>query len=585
MRDGLHLTGLHVDGPSGTIVDHVDLAIAPGETLAVVGESGSGKSMTAKAMMGLLPRGVRARGTLWLDDTMVELAAGPDALDGLRGRRISLLLQNPFTSLSPVHRCGQQIAAALPGRPRGTDAEVLRRLAEVDLPERVATQFPFELSGGMRQRVALAASLASDPEVLIGDEPTTALDVTTQREVLDLLARIQAERGMALLLITHDLGVARERADRIAVMYAGRLVETGPGAAVFSAPRHPYTAGLRDSDPPLEHRVARLPALAGSVPRPWEIVAGCAFAARCVRADERCRADEPRLAADTAAEPAAGDGPRAVACWHPLEADHTIAPAPAHLGSTAVAATALLTVTGLTKRFGPTQPAALDDVAITVGAGEAVGVVGESGSGKTTLARCLVGLEHADSGSISWTSALAPARRAQIVFQDPASALNPAMTVGAALAEALRAGGRSRDEVPALLELVGLPAEYARRRPSALSGGEQQRIAIARALAPAPQLLICDEAVSSLDVSVQAQILNLLADLLERLGLALLFITHDLAVVRQVATRLYVMRHGRVVESGDTERLLADPQHTYTRSLFASVPGRGADGRGGGADA
>jgi peptide/nickel transport system ATP-binding protein len=575
MSAGLQLIGLHVDGPAGTIVDHVDLAVAPGETVAVVGESGSGKSMTAKAMMGLLPRGVHASGTLWLDDTMVELAQGPDALDGLRGRRISLLLQNPFTSLSPVHRCGQQIAAALPGRPRGDDAEVIRRLAEVDLPARVAGQFPFELSGGMRQRVALAASLASDPEVLIGDEPTTALDVTTQREVLDLLARIQAERGMALLLITHDLGVARERADRIAVMYAGRLMECGPGGRVFAAPRHPYTAGLRDSDPPIERRLARLSAVPGSVPRPWEVTAGCAFAPRCAFADDRCRNDEPPLQTDP------DDATSSVACWHPLDADRAapvIADAPVVSMATPPL---LLTVSGLTRRFSPDAPPALDDVSITVGAGEAVGIVGESGSGKTTLARCLVSLERADSGTITWTSELPPARRAQIVFQDPSSALNPAMTVGAALAEALRAGGRPRNEVPALLDLVGLPAEYARRRPTALSGGEQQRIAIARALAPAPQLLICDEAVSSLDVSVQAQILNLLADLLDRLGLALLFITHDLAVVRQVATRLYVMRHGQVVESGDTEGLLADPQHTYTRALFASVPGRGVDGGGG----
>ena len=575
MTAGLRLLGLHVDGPAGTIVDRVDLTIAPGETVAVVGESGSGKSMTAKAMMGLLPRGVNATGTLWLGETMADLNTGAGALDGLRGRRISLLLQNPFTSLSPVHRCGSQIAAALPGRRRGTDAEVLRRLAEVDLPARVAEQFPFELSGGMRQRVALAASLASDPEVLIGDEPTTALDVTTQREVLDLLAHIQAERGMALLLITHDLGVARERADRIAVMYAGRLMESGPGRRVFASPRHPYTAGLRDSDPPIERRLARLSAVPGSVPRPWEVTAGCAFAPRCGRADERCRADEPPLVAD------ADDASSSVACWHPLDAD-AAAPVPAVAEpATSTARPVLLSVSSLTKRFSHHAPFALDDVSITVGAGEAVGVVGESGSGKTTLARCLVGLEYADTGSITWNSELAPARRAQIVFQDPASALNPAMTVGAALAEALRAGGRSRSEVPELLDLVGLPIDYARRRPSALSGGEQQRIAIARALAPAPQLLICDEAVSSLDVSVQAQILNLLADLLDRLGLALLFITHDLAVVRQVATRLYVMRHGQVVEAGETEGLLADPRHTYTRSLFASVPGRGVDGRGG----
>ena len=577
MSDALQLTDLRVTGPAGLIVSRMDLVVANGETVALVGESGSGKSMTAKAMTGLLPRGVTAAGTLSLGDTVVDLAGGPAALTGLRGRRISLLLQNPFTSLSPVHRCGRQIAAALRGDLRRSDDEVIRRLDEVDLPARVARQYPFELSGGMRQRVALAASLASDPEVLIGDEPTTALDVTTQREVLDLLARIQRERGMALLLITHDLGVARERADRILVMYAGRLMETGAGAKVFASPRHPYTAGLRDSDPPLDRRVDRLPAVAGSVPRPWEVLQGCAFASRCPLADDRCHTDEPDLQ---------GDADTKVACWKPLATTDSAVPLSAGPSIAIAAPPALVTISGLTKRFSPTVPPALDDVDVVVGAGEAVGIVGESGSGKTTLARCLIGLERADAGTISWANELPRARRAQIVFQDPTSALNPAMSVGSALAEALRAGGQERDRsVAELLELVGLPAAYERRRPSSLSGGEQQRVAIARALAPAPQLLICDEAVSSLDVSVQAQILNLLADLLDRLGLALLFITHDLAVVRQVATRLYVMRDGRVVESGATEAILSAPSHAYTQALFASVPGRRA-GRttAGGAD-
>ena len=562
----LQLRDLVVTGPSGPIVTRMDLSVQPGQTVALVGESGSGKSMTAKAMTGLLPRGVTAAGTLALGDTMVDLAGGPSALAGLRGQRISLLLQNPFTSLSPVHRCGVQIAAALPAHLRKSAEEVERRLREVDLPQRVAEQYPFELSGGMRQRVALAAALASDPEVLIGDEPTTALDVTTQREVLDLLERIQAERSRALLLITHDLGVARERADRILVMYAGRLMETGSGDEVFVRPRHPYAAGLRDSDPPLDRRVAQLPALQGSVPRPWDVPNGCAFAPRCSRADDRCRTDEPPL--ETFA-----DGAQA-ACWHPLGADDQRPPAPAaEVVAAGAASDALVTITGLTKRFSDSAPLALDDVSVMIRAGEAVGIVGESGSGKTTLARCLIGLETATSGIIEWASDLPPARRAQIVFQDPTSALNPAMSVGAALEEALRAGGRSRSELGSLLELVGLPQEYARRRPRALSGGEQQRVAIARALAPQPQLLVCDEPVSSLDVSVQAQILNLLKDLLDRLDFTLLFITHDLAVVRQVATRVYVMSQGKVVEEGATEAILTNPQHAYTRQLFASVPG------------
>ncbi|MFZ9628497.1 MAG: oligopeptide/dipeptide ABC transporter ATP-binding protein [Ilumatobacteraceae bacterium] len=559
----LDVRNLAVMSPGGVIVSHVDLAVLAGQTVAMVGESGSGKSMTAKAITGLLPRGLAATGTLRLDDSSVQLADGPTALDLFRGRRISLLLQNPFTSLSPVHRCGQQIAAALAPERRRDDTEVVRRLDEVELPARVARQYPFELSGGMRQRVALAAALASDPVVLIGDEPTTALDVTTQREVLDLLARIQRERAMALLLITHDLGVARERADRIVVMYAGRVVEEGPGTDVFLSPLHPYSAALRDCDPPLRHRLQRLPAIPGSVPRAADIVAGCVFADRCERADHTCRTETPALA-----------GPdRRVACFKPLEAT---AVSTTELSTVVPVQVAryepLLVVSSLTKRFGAGQPLALDGVSIEVGVGEAVGIVGESGSGKTTLARCLVGLERADDGTVDTPTAGAPAARAQVVFQDPTSALNPRMTVGRALAEALRAGGRDASEVPDLLSMVGLPVEYARRRPAALSGGEQQRVAIARAVAPRPALLICDEPVSSLDVSVQAQILNLMNDLVERLGLAMLFITHDLAVVRQVVTRVYVMHHGRVVEEGSMDRMVKHPQHDYTRQLFASVP-------------
>ena len=561
--NALEVIGLRVRSAAGPIVTAMDLVVPAGSTVALVGESGSGKSMTAKAMTGLLPRGVTASGTIRLGETVVSLDQGPAALDGLRGRRISLLLQNPFTSLSPVHRCGQQIAAALAPEAR-TDDEVRRRLDEVDLPARVASQYPFELSGGMRQRVALAASLASDPQVLIGDEPTTALDVTTQRDVLDLLARIQRERSMALLLITHDLGVARERADRIVVMYAGRAVEEGTDAEVFGAPQHPYTAGLRDSEPPLDQRLARLPAIAGRVPRVWEVTAGCVFAPRCAQADEHCRTVEPMLE---------GAG-RRVACWKPLAADAVAPVASVADMAAAPVGDALVVVTGLGRRFTADAPPALDDVSIEVRAGEAVGIVGESGSGKTTLARCLVGLERADAGTIDWRGDITGAQRAQIVFQDPTSALNPRMTIGASLAEALRVGGRPTSEVDELLHLVGLPAEYARRRPSGLSGGEQQRVAIARAIAPGPQLLICDEPVSSLDVSVQAQILNLMNDLLDRLGIALLFITHDLAVVRQVVNRVYVMQGGRVVETGEMDELIREPRHNYTRQLFAAVPGR-----------
>ena len=378
MSTALEVVDLSVTGPAGVIVSRMDLSVRSDETVALVGESGSGKSMTARAVMGILPAGVTATGSLRLGETEVDLADGPRALQGLRGRRISMLLQNPFTSLSPVHKCGSQIAATLPPESRGPE-EIARRLGEVELPARVAGLYPFELSGGMSQRVALAASLASDPEVLIGDEPTTALDVTTQREVLELLHRIQRERGMALLLITHDLGVARERADRILVMYAGRLMESGAGDRLLDAPRHPYTAALRDSEPPLHHRVERLSSVPGAVPRTWEVPVGCSFAARCSFADEKCRTEEPPLTGET----------DQVACWHPLSATATSLPSVPAERVDVVHPQPLLVVRDLGKRFSDDVPPALEHVSITVGAGEAVGVVGESGSGKTTLARCI----------------------------------------------------------------------------------------------------------------------------------------------------------------------------------------------------
>ena len=289
MRPALVVDGLRVEGPAGPIVHRIDFTVRSDETVALVGESGSGKSMTAKAIIGLLPKGVSATGQLGLADLDIDLSDGPKALDGLRGRHISLLLQNPFTSLSPVHRCGQQVAAALP-RDQRTDDEIARRLDEVDLPARVAKLYPFELSGGMRQRVALAASLASDPEVLIGDEPTTALDVTIQAQILDLLLRLQEENGMALILITHDMGVVAETAKRVAVLYAGQKVEENAVRPLFADPHHPYTAALLASLP--ERALGRrLPSIGGVVPGFYDRPAGCLFSPRCTYATELCRRD------------------------------------------------------------------------------------------------------------------------------------------------------------------------------------------------------------------------------------------------------------------------------------------------------
>jgi peptide/nickel transport system ATP-binding protein len=606
----LSVTGLHVTGPSGLIVGGLSLAVGYGETVGIVGESGSGKSVTARALTGLLPPGLTADGTVRVGGDLLPLDGGHRAWRGVRGARITLLPQDPFTSLSPRHRCGDQIAMALRGLPKAArKAAVLASLAEVGLPARVARQYPFQLSGGMRQRVAIAAALVTKPDVLVADEATTALDVTTQREVLDLLAGLQRERDMGLILVTHDLGVARGRADRITVLYAGRVAEQGDAAVVLAAPAHPYTGRLLDCDPPLDVTLARLPTIPGSVPRLAQVGAACTFAPRCALATDECRSAVPPLAE-------IGAGHRA-ACVHagqfttdhperlvvppaaPVPAPERGAPvagpptgqAPEPAGpvlagpvsagpvsagpvsaSQVLASPGLagplpaLAIRGLRKSFG--GHVALDGVDLDIAPGESVAVVGESGSGKTTLARIVVGLETADQGSVRTGGARPP----QIVFQDPYSALNPSLSVGSSLRDALRAGGRSKSEVGELLDMVGLPAAYARRRPRALSGGERQRVAIARALAARPGLLVCDEATSALDVSVQAQILNLIAELRASLGLSVLFIAHDLAVVRQAAQRVYVLYQGRIAEQGVTGEVLSAPAHDYTRRLMASVP-------------
>jgi peptide/nickel transport system ATP-binding protein len=571
----LSVAGLTVTGPAGRIVEDVSLDVARGETVGIVGESGSGKSVTARALAGLLPPGLTAAGTLAIGGTPVSFGQGDRAWRAIRGAKITLLPQDPFTSLSPRHHCGDQIALPLRGQSRAQRAAAVRAsLAEVGLPERVARQYPFELSGGMRQRVAIAAALITRPDVLIADEATTALDVTTQREVLDLLASLQRSRDMGLLLITHDLSVARGRADRITVLYAGRIAEQGTAPVVIDSPAHPYTARLLECDPPLHQTLDRLPVIPGSVPRLAQVGAACTFAARCAIATGECTSGVPRLAE-------VAPGHRA-ACVRvaAFQATRTGGPAQARPRSasssdvaTADSRAAILSVRDLRKSFG--RHVALDGVGLDVYPGESVAVVGESGSGKTTLARIVVGLERADAGSVTVAPSAAPP---QIVFQDPYSALNPSLTVGTSLRDALRAGGRLRTAaaVTELLEMVGLPAAYASRRPQALSGGERQRVAIARALAVRPDLLVCDEAVSSLDVSVQAQVLNLIGDLRASLGLSVLFISHDLAVVRQAAQRVYVLYRGRFVEQGETSDVLDRPSDDYTRLLMASVPaGRG----------
>ena len=510
-----HISVTRDDGH--VLVDDVSIHAEAGRTLVIVGESGAGKSMLARTICALTPHTLSAQGQVTLGGREFDIVRQARAFKALRGKGIVWLPQDPFTSLSPTQRCSTQIIAdtRLPKRTR--DERVRERLREVGLPERVAQAYPQELSGGMRQRVAIAAALDSSPGVFIADEPTTALDVTTQKEILDLLSDLRSSRGMALVLITHDLALAREYGDEVVVMRHGRVVESGTVEKVFSHPETPYTRELAAAEPRLD----------GPNPRPES----------------------------------------------PASTAHTELPL-------LVEARELVKVFRGHGRGG--RHVAVDGVSVAIKPQESVGIVGESGSGKTTLARLIIGLEKADSGSVSINGVERGPRRTHaggpppigIVFQNPYSALNPARSVGATLAEALRVGGREASEVAQLLQSVDLPASYADRYPARLSGGERQRVAIARALATRPQLLICDEAVSALDVSVQASVLELLLRLQHTEGFALLFITHDLAVARQMCDRLIVMKDGVIVEEGPTEDILHSPSQDYTRALLAAVPGQ-----------
>jgi peptide/nickel transport system ATP-binding protein len=587
---------------TGTIVSAVSLALRAGETIGIVGESGSGKSMTAKAVTGLLPAGLTASGEVSYGGRNL-LTLKEREWRAIRGREIGLILQDPFTMLNPVLRCGTIIEESLPrasatgsalGRTQRR-AEAVRRLAEVGIGDpAVAGRYPFQLSGGMRQRVAIAAALARDPKVLIADEPSTALDASTQQDILGLIKRIQEARGMGLVLITHDLRVAFAMCDRIYVLYAGSLLETAPAGELEAEPLHPYSHGLLLSEPPADHRVRDLVSIPGSVPAPDLVAGKCTFAPRCRWATAECGQAAPPLIEVTLPDVARG---RLSACVRLPQIRAEMVSLRERADQDAPAAVSgrssdpLIQVSDLRKVFkqGSRTVTAIDGVSIEVGAGESVGLVGESGSGKTTLARVLAGLEPATSGQVAidgisaggWGKLPGKDRRrlrgtVQIVFQDPYSSLNPMHTVGAALAEAVsihEPGTRNGPaQVGELLQSVGLPAGYAQRRPAALSGGERQRVAIARALAVQPRILICDEPVSALDVSVQAQILNLLAAIRAERGIGYLFITHDLSIVRQISDYLYVMHRGRVVESGPTDQVLANPSAAYTVKLLDSVP-------------
>ncbi|GCD33803.1 oligopeptide ABC transporter ATP-binding protein OppF [Streptomyces chrestomyceticus JCM 4735] len=601
----LDIRGLDVEfpGPRGPrhAVRGVDLTLRRGEVLGLVGESGSGKSTVALAAMGLLPGSTRVAGSVRLDGTEL-VGAGDAALSRLRGRRIGMVFQDPLSALTPVHRVGDQIAEALRTHQDLSREKAARRAVELlDLvgipdPRARAAAYPHQFSGGMRQRALIAMAIANDPEVILADEPTTALDVTVQAQVLDVLRTAQRETGAALLLVSHDLGVIAGMADRVAVMYAGRVVESAPAQELFDAPRMPYTAGLLAAVPSIEAVPGRtrLVPVPGTPPDADGLPSGCAFAPRCPLADDACRTAEPALLAVGAGSD------HTVACFkEPHRAERALPAAETYEPPAAEGRDHLphvLRVRGLTKTFpvrGGTvfrrrtgSVYAVDGVDLDIRSGETLGLVGESGSGKTTTLLEILSGTAPEGGHVELLGqdvrTLDRAGRrglrgaVQIVFQDPMSSLDPRMPVGELVAEPLRAQRVAKDtiaaRVPEVLELVGLSAGDAERYPHQFSGGQRQRIGIARALAVRPRLLVLDEPVSALDVSVQAGVLNLLADLRDELGLSYLFVSHDLSVVRHVADRVSVMYLGRTVEHGPAGSVFGAPRHPYTRALLSAVP-------------
>ena len=608
----LEVTGLTVSFPTpdGFIraVRGIDLTLRRGEVLGIVGESGSGKSVTATAIMGLLPPGAVVSGSIRLDGT--ELVGSSDRrLSALRGSKIAMVFQDPLSAFTPVYTIGQQIAETVMVHRRVSKADARLRAIEllgivgIPEPDRRVDSFPHEFSGGMRQRAMIAMAIANDPDVILADEPTTALDVTIQAQIISVLRKAQQETGAALVFVSHDLGVIAGFADRIAVMYAGRVVETAPVDELFARPRMPYTLGLIGAVPRLDVRAdSALVPIPGTPPSMLEYSGGCPFADRCPLVIDACRGVEPTLEAQ-------GDPGHLAACIRSEEIarnesrpeDIFVLP---ELGELPIAGVpreereVVLRAEGLVKTFPLMRGSvfkrrvgtvwAVDGVDLEIRTGETLGLVGESGSGKSTTLHEIMDLGTPESGSVellgqrlgSLTGGAAGRKalrtNVSMVFQDPMASLDPRMPVSDIIAEPLRAVGTPGDvvetRVPELMRLVGLDPENGSRFPHEFSGGQRQRISIARALAVNPKLLVLDEPVSALDVSIQAGVLNLLAELRNKLQLSYLFVSHDLSVIRHIADRVSVMYLGRTVETGSVDEIFTHPLHPYTQALLSAVP-------------
>ncbi len=604
-------TSFFTDAGEVKAVDGVDFTIHENETLGMVGESGCGKSVTSLSVMRLIESPGRiVSGSIRFRGDELLTKSGSE-MQKIRGNDISMIFQEPMTSLNPVHTIGAQIAEAVVLHQKLSRHEAMLKAIEmlklvgIPSPDQRINEYPHELSGGMRQRAMIAMALSCNPRLLIADEPTTALDVTIQAQILDLMKTLKSSVGSSVMIITHDLGVVAELADNVVVLYAGQVVEYADVKTLFDRPKHPYTIALLESIPRLtDDRGRKLFPITGSIPDPLHPPGGCPFHPRCRFAQDICATENPPL---TVME----DGSK-VRCWmhveshagHFADADRTAprlvveqaeAP-PAVEVSHPGAVKPLLRVRNLRKYF-PVRGGvfrkvvnnvhAVDDVSFDIMEGETFGLVGESGCGKTTTGRLALRLIEPTAGHVEFdgrsildlrTRAMRRVRREmQIIFQDPFASLNPRMTVGDIIAESfaihgMDGNGTRLERVAELMRVVGLQPDSMRRYPHQFSGGQRQRIGIARAITLNPKLIICDEPVSALDVSIQAQIINLLEDLQERLKLSYLFIAHDLSVVKHISDRVAVMYLGKIVELAETDELFGNPLHPYTEALLAAVP-------------